>query len=113
MKKNIFVYHKIPEQKKSGFDWDINKKKQIQSNIKNIWLAVWFILWILFYGISVNLASTKWYFLKQANLQKAQVESSYNIVKFNINQYQKNIRDQIPHSRDKMIIDIETDIAYK
>lgn len=114
MKNNLFAYRRIPDSvETSTVKADINKQKQIQTNLKHIFLIVRFILNVLFYGVFVNLASTKWYFLKQANMEKEKAESSYNITKFNINEYQRIIRDQIPNSRDRRILNIESDVAMK
>jgi len=78
---------------------------------KYLFLVVWFFTNILFYGIYVNLSSTKWYFLSEAESEKEQLEFSYNITTLNMTEYYRTLRNDMHRSAQVKKIDIIHDVV--
>ncbi len=95
MKKFVFIPKKIL----NGYNNYTNKKQfqgiALSDLIKISTVSLWIIVTLFYYLMFVNLSSTKWYFLKQANRQLDLEKFNYEILKIKILEHEKENRDKL------------------
>lgn len=69
-------------------------------------MIVWCIVNFVLYAIIINITSTKWFFLSQAERKTAQEEFRYNIVRFTLVSQQRDVRQRIHGSNSAIKITI-------
>ncbi len=86
--------------------------KHFVDSIKIWWLFAFIIMSWIFYLRFVSLASTEWYFLRQANNELNETSFKHEIVKTKIlDQTQKNWEQMYWNNQSKNIIDIRPEIV--
>ncbi len=95
MKKFVF----IPKSILTGYT-NYTQKKQFQGiplidiiKISTVTLVT--VVALFYYLVFINLSSTKWYFLKQANRQLDLERFNYEILKIKILEHEKENRDKL------------------
>ncbi len=112
MKKFAFISTNWLQQ---CYKFVLNKQrahKHFMDIVKIWWLFLFIIMSWVFYLRFVSLASTEWYFLRQANNDLNETSFSYEIVKTEIlDQTQKNWEQMYWNNQNKNIIDIRPEIV--
>lgn len=96
-------------------DFVLNKQRAHKyfMDVLKIWiLLTWIIISGFFYLRFVSLASTEWYFLRQANNELSSTNFKYEIVKTEIlDQTQQNRTQMYGNNTNKKIINIRPEIV--
>ncbi len=105
----------IPGQVNKVYSWIISQYKRYDSIVelfKVSALVVFLFVCAFFYLYFVNLSSTRWYFLKQANQDMTAITFKYEILKTQLLDYKQQNRDSIQSSSFKRdVVDVSAEIV--
>ncbi len=105
----------IPGQVNKVYNWIVSKYKRYDTIVETfkVWaLFCFLLLCAFFYLYFVNLSSTRWYFLKQADQQMTTITFKYEILKTKLLDYKQQNRNAVSSSSFKRdVVDVSAEIV--
>jgi len=105
----------IPGQVSKAYTWIISKYKRYDSIVELFKVSgalVFLVLCGFIYLYFVNMSSTRWYFLKQANQEIVTINFQYEILKTKLLDYKQQNRNSIQSSSFKRdVVDVSAEIV--
>ena len=105
----------VPGQVSKAYTWIVTKYKRYDNifELLKVWVLSFFLLLCaFFYLYFVNLSSTRWYFLKQANQNMTVITFKYEILKTKLLDYKQQNRNAVQSTSFKRdVVNVSSEIV--